>query len=296
MYKLYARLAIVILSIVLFGYTQTVNAGLTKGIYLTQSTLENTEKLNHLIKNANRTGINTFIVDFDGMSRQYRENIQLLKENNITYIARIVIFPGGGTPEQVNSLAYREKKFKLVKEAIGIGASQIQLDYIRYTAKQPGSHENAIVIAKLVQWFKDRLAIESIPLQVDVFGITSFGESKHIGQSIPLIAQSADVICPMVYPSHYDPYLEHAKQPYQTVYKSLTSIKKQFPGGSIPFKLVPYIELSNYRYPMSTAQRLPYIHAQIKAAEDAGADGWYAWSPHNYYDNLFRVLETYPVK
>ena len=63
-------------------------------------------------------------------------------------------------------------------------------------------------------------------------------------------------------------------------------------NGKMPIKMYPYIELSNYHYPMSRPKTLQYIQAQIKAAHDAGADGWYAWSPHNRYDNLFKVLEN----
>ena len=60
----------------------------------------------------------------------------------------------------------------------------------------------------------------------------------------------------------------------------------------MPIKMYPYIELSNYHFPMSRPKTLEYIKAQIKAVHDAGADGWYAWSPHNRYDNLFHVLES----
>ena len=42
---------------------------------------------------------------------------------------------------------------------------------------------------------------------------------------------------------------------------------------------------------MSRAEKAAYIKAQIKAVEEAEADGWYAWSPHNRYDVLFDVLQ-----
>ena len=57
-------------------------------------------------------------------------------------------------------------------------------------------------------------------------------------------------------------------------------------------KVYAYIELSNYHYPMTKEKTLEYIKAQIKAVADADADGWYAWSPHNRYDNLFNLLES----
>jgi hypothetical protein len=43
---------------------------------------------------------------------------------------------------------------------------------------------------------------------------------------------------------------------------------------------------------MTHQKTLEYIKAQLKAVEESGADGWYAWSPHNRYNNLFSILES----
>lgn len=261
-----------------------------RGIYVTQFMFENTKFLNNLIAGAKRAGVNTFVVDMEKPSKQYRDNLDLLKENNIKYVARIIMFEGGGTAAQIENPAIWQKKYALVKQAADWGASEIQLDYIRYNTKQKPSPDNAKNIMKIISWYKSKLSGQNIPLQVDVFGIASFGESKYIGQNIQLFSQNVDAICPMVYPSHYVPFAEHYKKPYDTVYVSLKHIQGQFGGKEMPIKMYPYIELSNYHYPMSRAKKMEYIKAQIKAVHDAGADGWYAWSPHNKYENLFDVL------
>lgn len=271
----------------------SITSAFTKGIYITQSIFEERDKLDHLIAGAKKAGIDTFIIDLETPSKIYQKHIDLVKSNNIQYIARIIMYPnGGGKEKEIISEAYWEKKYILVKQAIAYGAQQIQLDYIRYDTKQGGSKQHAINIHKIIQWYKERLAKANIPLQVDVFGISSFGEEIHIGQNIHLFSDSVNAICPMVYPSHFEPFRAHAVTPYDTVYDSLIAIKEQFDDKPLPFKLIPYIELSNYRYPLSQQKKLDYIRAQIKAAHDAGADGWYAWSPHNLYDNLFQVLEN----
>jgi hypothetical protein len=267
------------------------NAAHIKGIYLTQYTLENTAFLQYLIKNAKSAEIDTFVVDLEKPSKRYEKNIALLKENNIKYVARIIMFPDGGTADVIKNPAIWQKKYTLVKQAVDWGASQIQLDYIRYSSKQKASSQNAKDILEIIEWYKNKLSAQNIPLQIDVFGITSFGESKNIGQNLKLFSQSVDAICPMVYPSHYLPFPEHFKRPYETVYHSLTLIKKQF-NNQVPIKIYAYIELSNYHYPMSRQKTLEYIQAQIKAVKEAAADGWYAWSPHNRYDNLFAVLKN----
>lgn len=290
-------LALLFLTLLLLSMSSIASANLTKGIYISQATLEDTEYLTYLIERAKKSGIDTFVIDIEQPSALSQKNFAMVKNNNIHTIARIIIFPnGGGTPEQVSSVPYWEKKYKLITYALSYGAEQIQLDYIRYNTKQPASDQHALNIHKIIQFYKDRMAKQNIPLQIDVFGISSFGEEKHIGQNVKLFSKTIDALCPMVYPSHFEPFKVHAVTPYKTVYSSLESIKAQFDKKTPPFKMYPYIELSNYRYPLSQEKKLSYIYAQIQAAEAAGADGWFAWSPNNFYDNLFLLLETRKVK
>ncbi len=267
------------------------NASKIKGIYITQWNFENTHFLNYLIKRAKASGVDTFVVDLELLpSKQYEKNLQLLRDNDIKYVARIIMFPDGAKPEQVDNPERWQRKYRLVKQAVDWGADEIQLDYIRYSSKQKPSPENAKKIFAIIQWYKSKLP-EDVPLEIDVFGVASYGESKYIGQNIKLFSQTVDAVCPMVYPSHFTPFAQHFNTPYETVYGSLSSIKKQF-KSEIPIKVYAYIELSNYHYRMSHTKTLEYIKAQLRAVNEAGADGWYAWSAHNRYDNLFNVLES----
>lgn len=282
--------ALLFWSLLIFSVT-SATAGQVKGIYVTQYSFENTAFLNYLIKHAVASGIDTFVVDMEIPSKRYRDNLELLRQNHINYVARIIMFPGGGTPAQIENPDVWQKKYRLVKQAADWGATKIQLDYIRYNTKQPATQQNAKNVLTIIQWYKDKLAQQHIPLEIDVFGIASFGESKYIGQNIRLFANTVDGICPMVYPSHYTPFKEHFESPYETVYNSLASIQNQFDEDKMPIKLIAYIELSNYHFSMNRPKTLEYIRAQIKAVNDVEADGWYAWSPHNRYENLFYVLE-----
>lgn len=269
----------------------SVTLALVKGIYISQTTLQDTKRLSYLIEQAKETGINTFVVDMDRLTGAYQKNIELVKQAGLRYVARVVIFDKGGDASQVLSQAHWEKRYVLISQAVAMGAKEIQLDYIRYNTKQPASSKNAYNVVKVIQWYKNKLAAQNIPLQADIFGITSFREEKRIGQNAKLIGSNVDALCPMVYPSHFEPFRQHAVTPYETIHDSLVALKGQF-NNQIPFKLYPYIELSNYRYPLSSEQRNTYIRAELKAVKDANADGWYAWSPNNYYDHLFYVLRT----
>ncbi len=86
---------------------------MVKGIYLTQYSVENTAFLNYLIKNAKDSGIDTFVIDLEVPNKRYDQNIALLKENDIKYVARIVMFPDGGTPEQIKNPEKCKKNMRL---------------------------------------------------------------------------------------------------------------------------------------------------------------------------------------
>lgn len=262
-----------------------------KGIYISQSTLEDRPYLEYLIRRSVQSGINTFVIDLNYVSSKYERNIMLVKNAGITYVARVVVFPFGSNYEKMHSEAYWVTRYKLVDAAIDLGAEEIQLDYIRYAASNPASLKNSEDVHRVINWFKYKIGNRA-KLQIDVFGESCFKESQHIGQNIVRFAPSVDAVCPMLYPSHFEPYKEHARRPYNTYYSAIESLKSKFSDNDPPFKLYPYIELSNYRHKFSEEQLTGYIQSQIKAVEDTRADGWYAWSANNKYDRLFNVLSN----
>lgn len=263
-----------------------------KGIYISQPTLEDRAYLEYLIRRSKQAGINTFVIDLNTVSRNYEKNILLVKNAGLTYVARIVVFPFGSDRSKMRSEAYWMTRYRLVDAAIDLGAEEIQLDYIRYAASMPASAKNSDDVRRVINWFKNKIGTRA-ELQIDVFGESCFKESMHIGQNIVKFSDTVDAVCPMLYPSHFEPYKEHAKRPYNTYYSAISALKSKFSDGETPFKLYPYIELSNYRYKFSEDQLVGYIHSQIKAVEDANADGWYAWSANNKYDRLFNILINY---
>lgn len=264
-----------------------------KGIYITSTMALYPNRISYFVKRSKKVGINTFVMDFYHSSKRYRQSVAILKKNGIHYVARIVVFPYGAHDHQVNSAKYRDKIWRRIKGAVEMGAQEIQLDYIRYKRSRHSSSENARKIYRVIQDYRQRLKGTGVKLQIDIFGIATIKPSRHIGQDPVLFANSVDAICPMVYPSHYEPYRHHAVRPYSTVLESVSSLKKKLSVNHSHVKVYAYIELYNYRYPMSRATKIKYIQAQLQAAKDGGANGWYAWSAQNKYGLLFHILETY---
>lgn len=279
----------VVVGILLLGWLHVDLAlAYVKGIYLSQPTAENSKKMDYLISQSKSVGINTFVIDTQYRNSTYAQNLKKVHNAGIRFVSRIVIFPGGGTPEQVMNKAIWAKKLTLAKYAVSLGASEIQLDYIRYNVKGGASTQKAHNIKRVIKYFRDNLPSQ-VKLQIDIFGVAAHKPSNTIGQNVALFAPHLSAICPMVYPSHYEPFRYHAVRPYNTVLKSVEALKRQLKNDK-HVQVYPYLELYNYRYPMGRAQRMSYTRAQIQAAKDAGANGYYFWSARNQYGILFDVL------
>lgn len=295
MWKLYFKL--ILTTFVYFNLISTAHAW-DKGIYLTQYMLENPEKLNYFIREAKATGINTFVIDHDYFSSHYAPAIAKVKAAGIKNVARIVVFSDGGNTKQIHSQAHWEEKLKFVNEAIKAGADSIQLDYIRYSSKEPADPQHAKDVYKIIKWFKEKINAQHVAMEIDIFGEVSYYPSMHIGQDIKMFADSVDGVNPMVYPSHFWPYQKYSAEPYKTINNSLNALQAQF-DEKAPFRIHAFIEAVNFHYVKKTsnAQKQKYLLQEIRAVEDAkNVSGWYVWSANNVYDNLFIVLKNNKTK
>lgn len=269
-----------------------------KGIYLTQYMLEKPEKLDYFIRNAKETGINTFVIDHEYYSKHYAPAIAKVKAAGIKNVTRIVVFSDGGNANQIHSQEHWEQKMKFADDAIKAGSDAIQLDYIRYSSKEPANPQHAKDVYQIIKWFKTRINAQHIPMEIDIFGEVSYYPSMHIGQDIKMFSDSVDGVNPMVYPSHFWPYQKYSAEPYKTINNSLTALEHQF-NGNAPFKVHAFIEAANFHYVKKTSDsdKQKYLLQEIRAVEDSkNVSGWYVWSANNCYDNLFEVLRNNKTK
>jgi hypothetical protein len=259
-----------------------------KGIYLQRLTVEDTSRLRDLIDRAKRAGINTFVVDLSRRSK-YAEAIETIQAAGLRYVPRITIFPDGARPDQIDDRALLERRWRSIEHGLKLGATDIQLDYIRFSSRNIASPENARKVLDVIRFFRQRVQQRGARLQIDTFGEVSYGPSTRIGQDMRLFAPELDAVCPMLYPSHFEPYQETAKAPYETVHAAILALERQIEARPIP--IYPYIEHFNYRYRMTDAERALYFEAQLEAVLNSSAQGFYVWSVGNHYDIPFAVLE-----
>ncbi len=295
--KLVAKTILAICFYFSIGFQTPLHAEV-RGIYINTPTILSKKKLGYLIQKSLETDITTFVIDMelanDSLSmKKYSENIALVLSHHLEYVARVAIFPGGATPEQVIDKSFWQKKLSLIKKAISLGAKAIQLDYIRYNTKQKPSPNNEKKIHEVISWFKKQLKKEVIPLQIDVFGLTTHGPMEEIGQNVVTFSDTIDVLCPMIYPSHFQPYSTSHKKPFETISTALIKLKEQFAEEElpIPFKVIPYIEVVNFRrHNQSNDKKIEYLKKQIEGVRATTNEGWYTWSAGNFYDPLFQIL------
>src|ERR1700730_13176118 len=256
-------------TLVIFSIISSAHAW-DKGIYLTQYMLENPAKLDYLIREAKATGINTFVIDHEYYSSHYAPAIAKVKAAGIKNVTRIVVFSDGGNAKQIRSQAYWENKYKMVEDAIKAGSDAVQLDYIRYSSKEPANPQHAKDVYQVIKWFKTKINAEHVPMEIDIFGEVSYYPSMHIGQDIQLFADSVDGVNPMVYPSHFWPYQTYSAEPYKTINNSLNSLAAQF-NNKPPFKVHAFIEAANFHYIKKTSNndKQKYLLEEIRAVENS---------------------------
>jgi hypothetical protein len=241
----------------------------------------------------------------------------VLREKNIFPIARIVAFQDPLMAAKKPEWAVRDKEgaiwtdrkglawidpynraywdylVDIAREAIENGFGEIQFDYVRFTsdgaisncvypARTKQSHQD--LIAEFLRYAKAQLAPLGKPVSADVFGLTTKAiDDVGIGQNFDKIAAEIDVICPMVYPSHYasgaDGAVDPDKYPYRMVYNGVLDGMKRLQKAGSKTVMRPWLQAFSIRSKYDREQ----IQAQIQAAKDAGATEWLFWNPQCRY-------------
>ncbi|HEX9582020.1 MAG TPA: putative glycoside hydrolase [Gemmatimonadales bacterium] len=250
-----------------------------------------------------------------------RARLALLQERGIHPIARIVVAKdpllavrkpswavrhreGGFWEDRIGSRwvdAHRDSVWiyaaDIAAEAVMLGFQEIQFDYLRFpdeprwmldraifSGRREGESQRA-AIRRNVALMRQRTASLGVPFTLDIFGLTTSADGDlGIGQVWEDLVPLADVVLPMVYPSHYrrGAYgIAHPNaEPYATVRRALEDgLRKNasLPGAA---RIRPFFQaFTIYRVRYAAAQ----IRAQIRAAEELGIGEWVLWNPRSVY-------------
>lgn len=188
---------------------------------------------------------------------------------------------------------------ELAREAVGLGFAEVQFDYVRLPDEPQARMATAIFPARRVgETPRDAVRRQvrllaglvkplGVPVTFDVFGLTASVTTGDlgIGQVWEDFMGVADVLLPMVYPSHYarGAFGFHSPNahPYSVVRLALADALART-GTENSTQIRPYLQAFTLgrRLPRYTAAE---IQAQIRAAQDAGIDSWVLWNPRSVY-------------
>lgn len=271
------------------------------------------------------------------MVSNIKEVISELKSEGFYVIGRIVTFKDPNYASKDSSIAYKksdgsvwkdyngnswpnpynknswEYPIALAKEGAELGFDEIQFDYIRFPSSEGKTSaieygyeretkSKADMIAEFLNKVMEEMKPYDVVISADVFGITTKrdGDFENIGQDFSRIATIVDVICPMVYPSHYN-FNEYKiakpdKNPYQIVYNSMADAFNRFDSykelhsgeqAEIRFaKLRPYIQDFTASW-LGSGNYLTYgdkeVTDQVQALYDLDMHDFCLWDPSNKY-------------
>jgi len=187
----------------------------------------------------------------------------------------------------------------LGREAVKLGFAEVQFDYVRFpdeprermaTAIFParrGGESQRGAVRRHVQLLADRIKPLGAPVTFDIFGLTASADGDlGIGQVWEDFAGVADVVLPMVYPSHYyhgaygfDTPNAHPYRIVQLALRDALARSRDLPN---PALIRPFLQA------FTLGRRLPRytpfeIREQIRAAEELGIDSWVLWNPRSVY-------------
>jgi hypothetical protein len=183
----------------------------------------------------------------------------------------------------------------LAKEAVSLGFSEVQFDYMRFPDEKRMARETVYPLANgrtRAQVIRDQLAFSraqlkplGVPFTGDVFGLTATDTTDMgIGQRWESFVDQMDVVLPMAYPSHYAPGTYKLgspnAHPYATIDHTLKDAKRRSATVPNAATLRPWYQDFTLGPPHYYAEQ---VRAQMKAGYDNGVRGWVLWNPRSVY-------------
>jgi len=183
----------------------------------------------------------------------------------------------------------------LACEAIDLGFSEVQFDYVRFPDDARLVREAAFplargrlradVIREQLLATRERLHGTGAPVTADVFGLTVTDTTDMgIGQRWERFVDAVDVVLPMMYPSHYHPGSYGLKNPnanpFETIDRGLKDAHRRSARISGAATLRPWYQDFTLGPPHYTATE---VRAQMRAGYANGVDGWILWNPRSAY-------------
>ncbi|MDQ6634137.1 MAG: putative glycoside hydrolase [Gemmatimonadota bacterium] len=183
----------------------------------------------------------------------------------------------------------------LAEEAVKLGFSQVQFDYVRFpddprllreaTFPLAKGRARDAVIREQLGYLRSRLIPLHALMAIDVFGLTTtMTTDMTIGQRWEQFADQADIVMPMTYPSHYYrgaydiPYPNAA--PYAVIDRAMRDGLARNRGIANAGEIIPWYQDFTLGRPRYGPDQ---VRAQMQGGYDNGVRSWVLWNPSSKY-------------
>ena len=231
----------------------------------------------------------------DGELGKQRPDLALRDATGGVWAERGCVWMDPGNPEVV------QYNLALAGELARAGVDEIQFDYVRFPTNgwlgegegdlEATATRRRTVIADFLAAARDTLDAYGVKISADIYGIMAWGQMEDLaltGQHVPTIASLVDVICPMIYPSHFRPGFEGRKRPGDDPAYFISEGTRRFRNlAAGQAEVRPWLQAFPYRVTRFDGE---YITSQVQAARTAGGNGWCLWNPSCNYDVALNVM------
>lgn len=182
---------------------------------------------------------------------------------------------------------------RIAVEAAKAGFDEVEFDYVRFPDRQglrfsreTNAQNRVEAITGFLAQAQKALNPYNVFVSADNFGYVAWNEGDTgIGQVFADVGKVVDYISPMLYPSGFKFGIPGVRNPmsdpYRIIYASLEKAKKRTGFSGIVFR--PWLQaFPDYAFDHRAFGKTE-LRQQIKAAEDAGSEGWLLWEPRNRY-------------
>ena len=184
---------------------------------------------------------------------------------------------------------------ELACEAVRLGFSEVQFDYVRFPDDDRLMREAAFPLARgrtratvihdQLALTRDRLRPLHVAVTADVFGLTTSDTTDMgIGQQWEQLVNTVDVVLPMMYPSHYSEGMygmdDPNAHPSRTIHHGLTDALRRSAAVPNAAAIRPWYQdftLGPPKYGVAE------VRAQIEAGYKLGVYSWLLWNSKSAY-------------
>ena len=192
----------------------------------------------------------------------------------------------------------------VAEELAARGVDEIQFDYIRfpsdgpteratYRHRRPGMHR-VDAIESFLALAREHL---QVPISTDLFGFNSwYRAGNFIGQDIGVLAEYADVISPMFYPSHFPSHFlddrGYTERAYAIYEAGVRRAQRMVRGKAY---IRPYVQafLIGRELRMEEEEFSRYLTRQLDGNRAAAGSGFTLWNASNRYYMVTEPLQPY---